>query len=104
MLCKIRFSGTDYAVYLSFREFVDMVIAPDFFGPPTKVTDGSVIHFRPMIAPAYMKDGKTAYVAYERMLASMNRVRSKIVSAYRLDEDETAMLLPWNIEKVVPID
>lgn len=104
MLCKIRFSGTDYAVYLSFREFVDMVIAPDFFGPPTKVTDGSVIHFRPLLVPEYMDDEKVAWIAYERVIVSMNRVRSKIVSAYRLDEDETAMLLPWNVEKVVPID
>ena len=104
MLCKIRFSGTDYAVYLSFREFVDMVIAPDFFGPPTKITDMSVIYFRPLLVPEYMDDEKVAYIAYERMIASMNRVRSKIMSAYRLDEDETAMLMPWNIEQVVPID
>ncbi len=104
MLCKIRFSGTDYAVYLSFREFVDMVIAPDFFGPPTEITDMSVIYFRPLLVPEYMDDEKVAYIAYERMIVSMNCVRSKIVSAYRLDEDETAMLMPWNIEKVVPID
>lgn len=52
----------------------------------------------------YMRDGRTAYVAYERMLASMKRVRTKIVNAYNLDEDEAALLQPWNIEKVVPID
>lgn len=57
-----------------------------------------------MLVPEYMDDDKVAYIAYERMIASMNRVRSKIISAYRLDEDETAMLLPWNIEQVVPID
>lgn len=104
MLSLIRFSGTDYSVYLSFREFADMVIAPDLYGPAYKLTDLGQVYFHPMIAPAYMKDGKAAYVAYERMFASMKRVRAKIVNAYDLDEDEAALLQPWNIEKVVPID
>ena len=104
MLSLIRFSGTDYSVYLSFREFADACIAPDLYGPASKLTDLGQVYFRPMIAPAYMRDGKTAYVAYERMLASMKRIRAKIVSAYDLDEDEAAMLQPWNIEKVVPVD
>lgn len=104
MLTLIRFSGTDYIVHLSFREFADATIAPDFYGPATKLTDMSDVYFRPIIAPAYMGDEKTAYIAYERMLASMKKIRTRLVNAYDLDEDTEAMLHGWNVEKVVPID
>ena len=105
MLCLIRFSGIDYIVNLSFREFADAVSAPDFYGPATKLTDMSDdVYFRPIIAPAYMRDAKAAYVAYERMLASMKKIRAKISNAYDLDEDTEAILYGWNVEKVVPID
>lgn len=101
MLCLIRFTDTDYIVNLSFREFADATTAPDFYGPATKLTDMSDdVYFRPIIAPAYMRDAKAAYAAYERMLASMK----KISNAYDLDEDTEAMLYGWNIEMVVPID
>nr|DAO84381.1 MAG TPA: hypothetical protein [Caudoviricetes sp.] len=95
MLCLIRFSGTDYIAHLSFREFVDATCARDFYGPAMKLTDmDDDVFFRPIVRPAYMRDEKVAYVAYERML----------VSAYNLDEDTEAMLHGWNIEEVKPLN
>jgi len=103
MLCLIRFAGTDYVTDLSFREFVDATCARDFYGPATKLTDmDDDVYFRPIIRPDYMKDNRSAYVAYERMLASMRKIRAKLVNAYNLDEDTEAMLHGWNVEKVVP--
>ena len=103
MLSLIRFSGTDYITDLSFREFADATVAPDFYGPASKLTDMGDVYFRPIIAPAYMGDSKTAYIAYERMLKSIEKIRAKLVNAYDLDEDAAAMLHGWNIEKVVPV-
>jgi hypothetical protein len=105
MLCLIRFSGTDYIAHLSFREFVDATCARDFYGPAMKLTDmDDDVFFRPIVRPAYMRDEKVAYVAYERMLASMRKIRAKLVSAYNLDEDTEAMLHGWNIEEVKPLN
>ena len=105
MLCNIRFSGTDYIVHLSFREFADATCARDFYGPAMKLTDmDDDVFFRPIVRPAYMRDEKTAYVAYERMLVSLKKIRTRLVSAYDLDEDTEAMLYGWNIEEVKPLN
>jgi hypothetical protein len=38
------------------------------------------------------------------MLASMRKIRAKLMSAYNLDEDAASLLYGWNIEEVKPLN